>query len=125
MADITLNSIVYSGSPTNTANPQRPLKIVRRRIKVGKLLTNANGGLTWVHRAFKWEFDLDWGERANQVTETAVLAVRNLTTTTTYVDQAGASFTVIGVGDDSYEETITTDKANAYKYALKLTLREV
>jgi hypothetical protein len=124
MADLIINSITYSGSPTSTANPQRPLTLMRRRIKIGKLMTGADGSLAWVRRGEKWEWELDWGERANQTTETAVLAVRNLTTTFPFVDHLGASFTALCVGDDSYEETVTTDKANAYKYALKLTIRE-
>lgn len=124
MADFIINGTTYSGSPTNTANPQRPKTVTRRRVKIGTLQQSASGLTTWVRRTEKWQWELDWGEKANQTTETAVLAVRNLTTTFTLVDHLGASFTALCVGDDGYEEQITTDRANAYKYGLKLVMRE-
>lgn len=123
MSDLILNGTTYSGSPTNTANPQRPSTYTPRVKKIGTLLEGADGSLAWVHRAVKREWTIGW-RKANQTTQTAVLALRVLTTTFAFVDHLGVSRTVMTVGDDAYEEDVTTDRANAYKYDLELILRE-
>lgn len=123
MADLILNGTTYSGSPTNTSNPQRPSTYRPKNLKKGRLLEGANGALTWVQRGVKWQWTIGW-KRANQTTQTAVLALRNLTTSFTFVNHLGVSYTVITVGDDDHEEDVVTDRANAYKYDLELVLRE-
>lgn len=123
MADLIINGTTYSGTPINTANPQRPDSLKRRRIKVGTLIKNANGGLTWVHRGFKNEWTITW-KRANEVTQVAVIAVWNLTASFPFVDVTTTSYTAITVGDDPYEEDITTNRVNAYRYGLELVIRE-
>lgn len=123
MADLIINSVTYSGSPVDTSHPQRPKGYKRRRKRIGRTVEGAEGSTSWVHRGFKWEWELSW-PKANATTQAAVLAIRNLSATFPLVDHAGASFTAIVVGDDGYEEDITTDRANAYKYGLTLTMRE-
>lgn len=124
MADLIADTYTFSGNPNSTANPFRPSSYKRTRIKVGKLLVGRDGTLNWMHRGFKWQFEIGW-EKANQTTETAVLALRNKTASFTFTDYNGTSYTVMTVGDDTYTEDVTTDKANTYKFGLTLTLRQV
>lgn len=124
MADLIIDGTTYSGTPTSTSNPFRPGSFKRTRLKIGRLLVGKDGTLNWMHRGFKWVFAIGW-ERANQTTETAVLALRNKTSTFTFVDYDGTSYTVMTVGDDTYDEQVTTSVANAYRFDLTLVLRQV
>ncbi len=124
MADLILNSVTYSGSPTNTANPQRPVDIDHDIIKIGRLIEAADGSTSWVHRAFKNKFTINWGSKANQTTRDAVAALYLLTTTFSITYTNGSTYTVLTVGEDTYTEKVTSDRANAYKYDLTITLRE-
>lgn len=119
MADIVLNGTTYDGSPG------RPSKISGPDIrKIGRLLEAANGTPHWMHRAHKRTWSIEW-ETANEATRAAVRALRLLTTTFAFVDQFGASYTVLCTGDDDYrEETTFTDAANNIYYDLTLTMRE-
>jgi chloramphenicol O-acetyltransferase len=124
MADLIIDGTTYSGSPTNTANPQRPLELTRTRRKIGRVLEAADGTTNYLHRGFKFTFTLKW-PKANTVTQAAVFAIRAKTTSFAYVDFNAASYTVLNVSDDEYEEVVSTDKANNYKFDLTLILREV
>ena len=124
MADLVMNGTTYSGSPTNTSNPQRPVGVDHKIVKVGRLIEAADGSTSWVHRGVKNIFTISWGEWANQTTRDAVVALYLLTTTFTYTHTNGSSYTVLTVGDDEFTEAIRTNSANAYKYDLKIVLRE-
>lgn len=124
MADFIIDGTTFSGTPTSTSNPFKPNGYGRDRLKIGKLLIGKDGTVNWMHRGFKWIFTLGW-ERANQTTETAVLALRNKTSTFTFVDYNGTSYTVMTVGDDQFSEEIMTNIANAYLFDLSLVLRQV
>ena len=123
MADFIVNGVTYSGSPTNTANPQRPNSATRKIRKIGRTLTAVNGQTNYVHRALKYTWTLRW-EKANQTTETAVALVRALTGTFSLTDHFGNSYTVVNVDEDELEEEITTNRSNAYLYNLELVLRQ-
>lgn len=124
MADLIIAGTTYSGNPNNTSNPFRPIHYSRKRIKVGRLFTAKDGTTIWLHRGFKWVFEIGW-EKANATTAAAVLARRNATASFAFVDYDGTSYTVVTVGDDDYQEDITTSMANAYRFDLTLTLRQV
>lgn len=123
MADFIINGTTYSGSPANTANPQRPNSVTVRTIKVGRTLVAVNGTTNYVHRAIKYIWTLRW-EKANQTTETAVNAVRALTGTFSITDHKGGSYTAVNVDEDDLEAEVTTNRANAYLYSLELVLRQ-
>jgi hypothetical protein len=123
MADLIIDGTTYNGRPTAPANPYRPSSLKRSRLKIGKLLIAADGTPTWMHRGFKWQWEIGW-EKASQVTEAAVLALRNKTTTFALTDYNGTTYTVLTAGDDTHEEDITTDSANTYLFGLAITLRE-
>lgn len=61
--------------------------------KVGAALVSANGTRRWVQRAHKRAWDLSW-EGVSNATRAAVQTIALLTTTFTYVDQLGVSYTV-------------------------------
>jgi hypothetical protein len=124
MSDIILNGTTYSGTPNSPGTPAKPTSIERELRKFGRLLEAADGSTSWVRRSEKWKFRIVWGPRASVATKTAVRAIRNLTTTFTYVDEEGVSFTVLNVGDDEYTEVVKTDKSNTYQYELELILRQ-
>lgn len=124
MANYIIDGTTYSGTPTNPANPYKPKQPAKReRVKVGTLHVAANGTPTWIHRGFKWVFTLEW-EKASLTTRTATLALCNKTTTFSFTDLDGTVYTVFTAGEDDYEEAITTDAANTYKYDLTIVLRE-
>jgi len=128
MADIALNGTTYSGSPTNTANPQRPDNggVKRTVRKVGRTIEAADGSTSVVLRAgtsLKRAWEITW-TRANPTTLTALAAVFALTTTFTYVDTDGASYTVLCTTDDTFDLSIFTNTANAYQYDVTLKLKE-
>ncbi len=124
MADLVINGTTYSGSPTNTANPQRPNELRRKRRKYGRTLEAADGTTTLLYRATKLTFTITWN-KANQVTQTAVRTIRDLSTAFSFTSFDGVVYTVVTATDDEYEETIVTDKANNYQFDLTLILREV
>lgn len=125
MADYTLNGTVYSGTPNDTSHPQRPNGARRTTTKIGRLFTAANGDTSFVNRGSgirKWQFTLHW-EKANSVTQAALSALYAVTTTFTFVDLDGTSYTVLCVGDDPFEEGISPIKS-AYAYDVDFTMRE-
>lgn len=124
MADIIINGTTYSGSPTNTSNPQRPNTIERTIEKIGRMIRAADGTTTWVHRGFKHKWVIKW-EKANAVTEVAVTAIIATTGSFSFTDISGVAYTVVVVGDDEYKEGITSNRSNAYLYDMELVLREV
>jgi hypothetical protein len=124
MADYIIAGTTYSGSPTNTSNPQRPdMDAVRTVEKIGRLIRAADGSTSWVHRGFKRMWKIGW-TKANQTTQTAVQTLYLTTTTFSFTDITGASYTVLTAGEDEYDEGISTNRANAYLYNLTLVLRE-
>lgn len=124
MADLIIAGTTYSGSPTNTANPQRPVDIDHEVIKVGRLLEAADGSTSWVQRAYKNKFTINWGKKANLTTRTAVIALYLTSTTFSYTHFDGGVYTVLTVGDDTFLEKVTSNPANAYKFDLVIVLRE-
>lgn len=124
MADLIIAATTYSGTPNTAGTPSRPSSYSRKLIKVGRLIVGKDGTLNWMHRGFKWQFEIGW-EKANAATEAAVLARRSATASFSFTDYDGAVYTVITVGEDDHSEDITTNKANAYLFSLKLTLRQV
>jgi hypothetical protein len=125
MADLIINGTAYSGSPTNTANPQRPDSggVERTTIKIGKMLTAADGSITEMLRGTKRQWKIKW-THANATTMTALIAIFALTTTFTFTDVNAVSYTVVCVTDDPFAASIFTDRTNAYLYDVELTLRE-
>jgi hypothetical protein len=124
MADLIIGAYTFSGSPTNTANPQRPSTYVPSYKKIGRLVTGMDGSLTWVHRGLKNMWTIGW-KKANPTTAVAVHLLFNLTTPFTFISHSGVSYTVITVGDDPYDENVTTNRANGYLYDIEIVLREV
>jgi hypothetical protein len=125
MADIILNGTTYNGSPTNTANPQRPDNggVERTTIKVGKMLTAADGSVTELLRGTKHAWKIKW-THANATTMTALSVIFALTTTFPFTDVNAVAYTVLCVTDDPFIASIFTDKGNNYLYDVELVLRE-
>jgi hypothetical protein len=123
MANLIINGTTYSGTPTAQTNPYKPNSLKRKRVKVGTLHVAANGTSTWIHRGVKLVFTIEW-EKASLTTQAAVRALRDLTTTFSFTNFDSVAYTVLTVGDDDYEETITTDAANTYLVDMTLVLRE-
>jgi len=123
MSNVIINAVTYDGTPTAPTNPYKPNKITRPIEKIGTLHRAADGTTTWIHRGIKRVWALEW-DRASPTTETALAAVRALTTTFSFTDVNAVAYTVVNVGDDPHDSEITTDRNNNYRYSVTLTLRE-
>lgn len=126
MSDISLNGTTYSGTPVSTSNPFRPdadgYEI--RDVKIGVLKKAANGALTWMHFGIKREFTIRW-RLANETTRAALRTLHELTTTFTFVDPLGVSYTVITTEADYKEASALNTIGNAVYWSLEITLRQV
>jgi hypothetical protein len=123
MADLVISGVTYGGNPAAPSVPYRPMKIGMKAIKVGSLKRAANGSLTWVHLGIKREWTITW-EKASEVTRAALRSLHQLTTTFSFTDQIGVSYTVLTAADDYSEDTAYSDRALAIFYDLSITLRE-
>jgi hypothetical protein len=124
MANIVIDGVTYSGTPSAPTNPYKPVEITRKLKKIGRLLEAADGSTSWVHRGFKWEFHIVWDKRSHGVTYNAVVALYAKTTTFSYTDTDGSSYTVLTAGDEPFEVPISTNAANVYSYGVQIVLRE-
>lgn len=122
-SDLIINGTTYSGTPASPANPYRPMAIEVSVEKIGKVIVAANGNRTWVHQSIKRTWTISW-EKASETTRAALRALHLLTTTFTFTDQFGTSYTVQTEADDLKENTAHSDRANAYFYDLTLIVRQ-
>jgi methionyl-tRNA formyltransferase len=83
MASISLNATTFY-----------PADIEETREKIGTEIAAANGARRFAHRAEKRSWTLTWN-RVTAAVRTQIRAVHVLTTTFTYIDEAGTSFTVL------------------------------
>lgn len=107
-------------APTLNGTTFYPSDIQRRTKRTGTLTVAANGARTWTQRGTKQEFVVSWRLVDNTI-RAAIQTIANLTTTWTFVDENGASYTVQcegepidaavglidGAGDPLYDVTLT------------------
>lgn len=123
MANISLNGVVFSGTPAAPATPFKPTKIDGGPRKIGREIEAADGTPYWMQRAQKRRWTISWA-MAHEATRAALEAIFLLATTFPYVDQRGTSYTVQCHAEDYTETTAFTDAANTIYYQIDLTLRQ-
>jgi len=123
-SNLVLNGTTYSGTPLTPATPRKPNGIDLEFAKVGTTLIAADGTRRFVARGTtKRTWKITW-ERAAEATRSALRTLAALTTTWTFVDQLGASYTVQTEQDDYTEDYAATDLAGNLYYDITLTVRE-
>ena len=124
MGNLVLNGTTYSGTPNTPATPRKPDSISVKVGKIGVTLVAANGRRRFVSRgAVKRTWDVEW-KGARESTRAALRTLHQLTTTWSFTDELGSSYTVQTEQDDLDESYAFTDPSNNYYYDLKLTIRE-
>jgi hypothetical protein len=108
-----------------------PSDAPKKKSKIGKLQTTANGGRTFIQRTtalgapiHKSEWPLTWND-VPEATRAAIEALYNVTGNMTYVDQHGTNYTVI-CEENGYEDSVSTiapDNVTLY-YNVSLTILE-
>jgi hypothetical protein len=122
MADFIINGTTYNTAPTGAA--ARPVSADVEVRKIGPLLESMNGSLTLVYFGVKRKWTIKWAG-AGTATRALLRAVHELTTTFSFTDALGVSYTCLTAESD-YKETIAfTDRSNVYFYDLELVLRQV
>lgn len=116
-----------SGSITLNGTTFHPSDIGKETSKIGVSLVMASGTRRFVHRTVSGtpQYKRTWTIPWNNVSETvraAVAAIEALTTTFTYVDEHGTSYTVQCEGDSYTEKinTIVSDTELTYDVQLKI-----
>lgn len=124
MGNLTLNGTAYSGVPTSPATPRKPDRISVAVSKIGVTLVAASGVRRFVSRGtVKRTWTVEW-KGAREATRAALRTLHQLTTTWSFTDELGSSYTVQTEQDDLEEAYAFTDPANNYYYDLTLTIRE-
>ena|SRR5205085_10012034 len=123
-SNLIMNGTTYDGTPISTAHPLKPTTLTVADAKIGKTQIAYNGNRTFIYRgARKKTWTIGW-PLANETTRAAVRTLHELTTTWTFVDEHGTSYTVQTEADDLSEDYAMTTPANAILYDVKLTVRE-
>ena len=106
-----------------------PSDVPKELSKIGKTLIAASGKRRFVHRQsgatpiFKNSWEIPWND-VPEATRAAIEAVSRLTTTFTFVDQHGTSYTV-QCEDAAYSDSVTTiSPGNVLYYTVKLKIYE-
>lgn len=129
--NLSMNGVSLNGTPiANLANPKKPNSIDVKLEKIGKVQVMASGSRVWIQRLdgssnpiYKRTWEVSW-ELANEVTRLFLNNLNKLTTTWTFIDQLGASYTVQTEEGDLEENYVSTDPGGNVYYAMKLTIRE-
>jgi hypothetical protein len=123
MSALVINGVTYNGAG---GNPHPPSKAPFTLKRIGRTLVAANGARTFVDRGTdKRVWVLSW-ENADPADRTAVRALALLSTTFTFTDEEGVSYTVQVEEDDAYtHEPSFTKSDNGLLYDLSITLRQV
>jgi len=108
-----------------------PSDAPKKKNKIGKLQTSANGGRTFLQRTtalgvaiHKSEWTLKWDD-ADETTRAQIEGFYNVAANMTYVDQHGTSYTVI-CEENGYDDSVSTiapDNVTLY-YNVSLTILE-
>lgn len=107
-----------------------PTDAPKKRSKIGRLQTNANGGNTFVQRTVAgspvtksvWDLSFDNITEARRATVESLYAVA---AAMAYVDQKGTTYSVI-CAEDGYNESVSLILPDGtYRYTVSLTLLEV
>lgn len=103
----------------------KPSNIDNSDDKVGDLKIMVNGKKRFYHRAFKRQWQISWNGVSTTVLN-SIRAIYRLTSTFTFIDEQGASFTVIclpGNFSSTLDATNISIK-NVVYYDVKLTIDE-
>jgi hypothetical protein len=91
---VTMNSVTF-----------RPTEISRNLKRAGDLKTMADGTNKMYHRGFKYEFDLTW-TGLPESNKAAIRTIATLTTSFTFIDEDGTSYTVL-CPPDAYSDALS------------------
>ena len=116
-------AIILNGNTYDNTTYARPISVTEKLIKVGPSIVAANGARTFVHRATKREWQIEWGGVLD-ATRGTVASTHALSTTWTFVDEHGTSYTVQTEEGDYESTTAFADHAGTQYYDVSLTLRE-
>lgn len=123
-SNLVLNGTTYSGTPLTPATPRKPDRISVAVSKIGVTLVAADGKRRFVARGtVKRTWTVEW-DGAREATRSALRTLHQLTTTWTFTDELGSSYTVQTEQDDLDESYAFTDPSNNLYYDLKLTIHE-
>lgn len=112
---IYLNGVVF-----------KPSSIDRKEDKIGDSKVMANGYKRFYHRAFKNQWQIAWNGVTTDVLNN-VRAIYRLTSTFTFVDEQGNSYTVLCLpgGFSSTLDAANISINNVVRYDVQLTIDEV
>lgn len=108
-----------------------PSDAPKKKSKIGKVQVNANGGRTFIQRVtalgaaiFKSQWELEWND-VGETVRAQVETLANVTTSMTYVDQHGTSYTV-QTEEEAYEDRVSYISGDGtLYYNVSLTICEV
>lgn len=121
-SNIVLNGSTYSGTPLS-GTLFKPMAIEEKLNKIGTVIVAEAGNRTLVYRAVKREWTIHW-EKVPETTRAALIALAALSTTFTFADEHGTSYTVQTEPGDHQCKTAFTTPANAIYYDVDLILHE-
>lgn len=123
-SNLVLNGTTYSGTPLTPGTPRKPDSIDLEDEKIGVVLVADNGARRFVLRGTqKKTWTIAW-KGAGEATRSALRTLAALTTTWTFVDQLGVSYTVQTEQNDYTENYAFTDPSNNIYYDLTLKVRQ-
>ena len=125
MGNLVINGTTYSGTPLTPAVARKPDSISVSVSKIGVTLVAASGKRRFVSRGtVKRTWEISWHE-AREATRLALRTLQQLTTTFSFTDELGTTYTGCQTEQDDLEEKYAfTDPSNNYYYDLTITIRE-
>jgi hypothetical protein len=90
---IRLNGAIFDDTPADLSAMCAPISIDPIIDKIGTLVKGKDGTRNWMHRAHERGWNIHW-EDAPDATRAALETIYQLTTTFTYRDEHGTSYTV-------------------------------
>jgi hypothetical protein len=123
MSDLVINGTTFNGGPTGgNAAAWRPTGITLKEIKIGKTLPAADGTRNRVERAVvKRIWIIQWDE-TNNATMLTLRTIQRLTSTFSFTDLEGNSWTVQTEDDEFAPAWAFGDPSNNHYWNVTLTL---
>jgi hypothetical protein len=124
MSTLIVNAVTFSGLPNGTGNQSawQPDSYVASEVKIGVTLPAADGTRNRVERSVvKRTWEVGW-QACNLATMQTVRTIQRLTTTFTFTDLEGVSYTVQTEDDAFAPEWAFNDPSGASFWTVKLVL---